>query len=224
VTPAAFRPLRNALRVRVRAILGEGPECHGWDHTERVWRTARQLARREHADLAVVECAALLHDIGRADEIRARGGRCHATAGAKAAPALLRELGVTDAPFIRHVAACVRSHRYRRRQGGPPATLEARIVYDADKLDSMGAIGIGRAFHFAGGIGARVHNTRREALGAPSYSREDSAYREYLVKLRHLPQAVLTPSARRLAHARHTFMAAFFRRLQAEVRGVEIHA
>jgi len=90
------------------------------------------------------------------------------------------------------------------------------IVYDADKLDSIGAVGIGRAFHFAGRIGARLHNTAAEAVGAPAYSVEDSAYREYLVKLRHVPERMLTPSGRRLAVDRARFMDEFFHRLNDE--------
>ena len=132
---------------------------------------------------------------------------------------LLRRLGVDDPEFLRHVADCVRTHRYRRRGDAVPATPEAKVVFDADKLDAIGAVGIGRAFHFAGRIGARVHNTEAEATGSSSYSREDSAYREYLVKLRHLHEAMLTAEGRRLARGRHRFMETFFDRLCREVAG-----
>ena len=83
------------------------------------------------------------------------------------------------------IVNCVKRHRYR--SSDLPVTLEEKIVYDADKLDSVGAIGIGRAFLFAGRSGAKVHNTKEDALNSESYSEEDTAYREYLVKLRHIP-------------------------------------
>ena len=89
----------------------------------------------------------------------------------------------------------------------------------ADKLDSIGAIGAGRAFHFAGRIGARVHNSEAEARDSDSYSVEDSAYREYLVKLRHIHEAMLTAEGRRMAEGRHLFMVAFFERICLETRG-----
>jgi len=206
------------LEAEVQKLLATVPGCHDWDHTTRVLANARQIAREEGADLKVVECGALLHDIGRAQELQDAGKTCHAALGAKMVDTILRDAGFTDLEFIAHVTACVRTHRFRRRTGEKPASLEAQIVYDADKLDSIGAVGIGRAFHFAGRIGARLHNTEAEALASKSYSREDSAHREYLVKLRHIHEHMLTPAGRRLAEQRHHFMVAFFAELEKEVK------
>jgi len=111
----------------------------------------------------------------------------------------------------------VRRHRYRGRFA--PQTIEEKIIYDADKLDSLGCIGIGRAFHFAGRIGARLHNTEDEAVNSLAYSHEDSAYREYLVKLRHVPEKMLTQSGREMAKERAVRMHDFFDRLNQEVYG-----
>ena len=208
------------LRETVKGMLDTSPRCHDWDHTGRVRAVARHLAEAEGADLRVVEFAALLHDIGRAEEIKVKGKSCHARDGAERVPELLRSAGIDDEAFIRHVADCVLTHRYRRREERQPATIEAMVVFDADKLDSMGAIGVGRAFHFAGNIGARVHNTEEEALGSDAYGHEDSAYREYLVKLRHLHDAMLTAEGRRMGEERHRFMREFFERLGREVAGL----
>ena len=218
-----FHALFPSLRKQVRHLLGAHPECHGWDHTIRVWHCACRLAAAEGADTAVVEYAALLHDIGRADEIRAQGKTCHARIGAERVPSLLAALGVADTGFVEHVAACVRTHRYRQ-DDSTPATREAKVVYDADKLDSIGAIGIGRAFHFAGRVGARVHNTADEAMASEPYGPQDTAYREYLVKLRHIREAMLTTEGRRLAERRHTFMRGFFERLELETQGLDTEA
>ncbi|MPN27175.1 putative protein YedJ [bioreactor metagenome] len=126
---------------------------------------------------------------------------------------ILREAGFDDV-LTGQVSAAVLTHRYRARR--MPATQEARIVYDADKLDSLGAVGIGRAFLFAGRVGARLHNTEAEAVNSPAYSREDTAYREYLVKLRKLPDGMLTDPGKAIARERAAFMDEFFRRLNAE--------
>jgi len=207
---------------RVEAILEGSPACHDWDHTLRVLRTARSLGRLEGADEAVVCYAAVLHDIGRPDELADKGRTCHAKRGAEVARELLVELGVDDDAFVQHVAECVASHRFRSRGDACPSSLEARVVYDADKLDSIGAIGIGRAFHFAGRIGARVHNTQNAALASTTYSREDSAYREYLVKLRHVRGRMLTQRGRGMAQERHASMVAFFERLCCEADGRDL--
>lgn len=205
---------------RARQILEAVPACHDWDHTLRVLANARHLAEAEGADPTLVAFAAVLHDIGRPEELADNGRTCHAQLGARRTRDVLEGLGVSDGAFVERVAHCVRAHRYRRRRGGEaPATLEARVVFDADKLDCIGAVGIGRSFHFAGRTGARLHNTESEATGSESYSREDTAYREYLVKLRAIPERMLTTEGRRIATARHEFMVNFFDRLCREVKG-----
>jgi len=206
----------------VREHLEHSPACHDWDHTLRVLHNARHLCQVEGADPDIVDFAAVLHDVGRPVELADRGHTCHADHGAVLVRQMLPALGIEDAVFIEHVAACVRTHRYRIRTKDRPATLEARIVFDADKLDSIGAIGVGRSFHFAGRIGARVHNTSEAAQGSASYSREDSAYREFLVKLRHIQGRMLTAEGRRLAESRHRFMVAFFDQLNREVAGEDL--
>jgi uncharacterized protein len=205
----------SALEAEVKSLLESASGCHDFDHTMRVLANARRLAALESgADLAVVETAALLHDIGRPEEIRSKGRHCHARYGAELAAVMMEKLDCSP-DFIARVAACIRTHRFRGRQT-PPQTLEEKIVYDADKLDSIGAVGIGRAFYFAGREGARLHNTAEEAVNSAEYSREDSAYREYLVKLRHVEERMLTASGRELARERAAFMHEFFDRLNAE--------
>jgi len=207
-----FSGVRNAVERKLTA----SPGCHDFDHTLRVLANARMLASRiTEADREIVELAALLHDIARPEELASQGRVCHAAAGAEIAEKLLLELGAPQASAAA-VAAAVRSHRYR--DAVAPETLEAQIVFDADKLDSLGAVGLGRAFLFAGRVGARLHNTETEALNSKPYSREDTAYREYLVKLRHLPTAMLTAPGRAEGTRRLRFMRRFFDRLDAEIR------
>jgi uncharacterized protein len=100
-----------------------------------------------------------------------------------------------------------------------PRTLEARILFDADKLDSIGAVGIGRAFLFAGEIGAMLHDGAVDVAKTRPYTREDTAYREYLVKLRRVKDRMTTREGKRIAAERHRYMAAFFGRLNKETAG-----
>jgi len=165
----------------------------------------------------VVKLAALLHDIARPDEDQRQGLVCHARQGAKQAQALLEELGA-PAPLIAEVVHCIRAHRFRGRHH--PESPEARILFDADKLDAIGAVGIGRAFLFAGEVGARLHNKGIDLEHTRAYSREDTAYREYWVKLRFIKDRMLTAEGRRMARQRHVFMQAFFDQLDKEVEGL----
>jgi uncharacterized protein len=103
-----------------------------------------------------------------------------------------------------------------------PQTLEAKILYDADKLDSIGAVGIGRAFLFAGQTGAKLHNESDvDILACKPYSKEDTAYREFKFKMSKIKDRMLTPEGKRLATERHNFMEVFFERLERETKGAE---
>jgi uncharacterized protein len=216
VNPLSINPI---LLQRLREIsharcLTEGGS-HGPDHSERVLTTALDIGRQMDARLDILTPAALLHDIGRREESLSKGKICHALRGAELAGPILIELGYPSLD-IEAICHCIRSHRYRGNQ--QPTSLEARILFDADKLDSIGAVGIGRAFLFAGQIGARLHNPDVDCAATLPYSLEDTAYREFQVKMSHVREQMLTPVGRSLAEDRHAFMLTFFEQLSRETR------
>lgn len=204
----------QALYRAVEKKLASGASCHDLDHTLRVISNAKKLLENSEADKEIVLLAALLHDIARPEEEKSKGKVCHARLGAEIAPAMLKEAGFSENIAVQ-VANAIRSHRFRGRN--EPETIEADIVFDADKLDSLGAAGIGRAFLFAGHENARLHNTEAEALAADAYSKNDTAYREFLVKLRYLPRKMRTAAGRKLAVERAAFMTQFFEQLNNEI-------
>lgn len=205
---------RAAFEQCVRDKLENAPGCHDFAHTMRVVRNAELILRAEQPEHPfAVWTAAVFHDFARPEELAADGKLDHAKLGAELVRDELKRFGCDEA-FIDLVSSCVRTHRYRGNVA--PETLEAKIVYDADKLDSTGAFGVARAFHFAGRIGACLDNSEEEAVNSPAYGKNDSAYREYLVKLRHLPGKMLTETGRAIALERGAFMDAFFRQLKSE--------
>ncbi|MCF8063050.1 MAG: phosphohydrolase, partial [Deltaproteobacteria bacterium] len=119
--------------------------------------------------------------------------------------------------MLDNVIHCIRTHRFRG--DARPETLEGRVLFDADKLDAIGAGGIGRAFQFAGEVGATLHNPLADLESTAPYTREDTAYREYRLKLSRIRERMLTQEGRRLAGERHAFMERFFDRFLEEVRG-----
>lgn len=213
VSPECLQQLKAISR---SFCMAEGGS-HGPDHSERVLHTALLIGQRMHADLRILTPAALLHDIGRKEERLSQGHICHASRGAEIAEPLLRELGYQH-DAIEAICHCIRSHRFRG--GLRPATLEAEILYDADKLDSIGAIGIGRAFLFAGQIGARLHNPELDTAQTVPYSLEDTAYREFRVKMSRVRDHMLTSEGREMAEQRHAFMQTFFDQLTRETGGM----
>ncbi|MCL7486769.1 MAG: HD domain-containing protein [Desulfobulbaceae bacterium] len=192
---------------------------HGPDHSERVYFTALSLGRELNARLDILAAAALLHDIGRRHETESRGAVCHARKSAEMAGPILEQLDFAPAD-IESIQQCIRSHRFRGRER--PTSLEARILFDADKLDSIGAVGIGRAFLFAGQIGAKLHDAEIDHRKTLAYSNEDTAYREFQVKMSQVRDQMLTAAGQQLARKRHRFMEIFFDELNREIYGSEL--
>jgi len=189
---------------------------HDWDHTERVYRLCMHIGRAEGADSEVLAVAAFLHDVGRSYEDESKGTICHAEKGAEIAKTLLVNYPLSDEKK-QNIVHCIGSHRFRGNNA--PETLEAKTLFDADKLDSIGAIGIGRAFLFAGEVGAKLHNPQADLHNTRPYTEEDTGYREFKLKLSKIKDRMLTAEGKRLAEERHAFMEGFFERLQQEYEG-----
>ncbi len=195
--------------------------CHDWSHVERVRATALHIARAEKARTDIVEAAALLHDIGRKEEMESQGAICHAEKGEMLSREILHRVGL-DAETIEVVVHCVRAHRSRNQY--VPRTIEAKAIFDADKLDSIGAIGVARDFLFAGNAGSNNLYTGNEKRLAKtkkdySYTEEDSAILEYEIKLKYIKDKMMTKAGKSLARERHLYMKQFFERFWQEVRG-----
>jgi uncharacterized protein len=195
--------------------------CHDWTHVERVRNLALRIGKKEKADLYVLELAAILHDIGRKEEMKQKGLFCHAEHGGKIARKILAKYAL-DKEIIENIVHCIESHRFRNSL--IPQTLEAKVLYDADKLDSIGAIGIARDFLFAGSAGSKTLYTGNEKRLAKekkdySYGKEDSALLEYEIKLKHIKDKVLTKEGKKIAKERHKYMTEYFNRFEKEIKG-----
>jgi uncharacterized protein len=182
-----------------------GDSTHDFDHVLRVYRLAERIGEAEGANLAVLGTATLLHDIARPDQ-DAGWVSDHALEGARRARQIL--VG-QPSEFVDAVAHAIEAHRFRVDRS--PQTLEARVLYDADKLDAIGAVGIARAFTYGAHQGQR--------LWAADDGVEHTAMREFNIKLSKIKGRLFTKAARAIADERHAFMVEFFARMAAEVAG-----
>jgi uncharacterized protein len=134
----ALAKLEDIVRERMSPIRGT---AHSFEHVDRVTRIAAILAEKEKADMELVLVGALLHDIGRVV------GEPHNETGAKLAIEILDEIGYPAEKRDR-IAKIILRHRQSRMDD--LETLEEEIVWDADKIDLIGATGVLRSFHWAG--------------------------------------------------------------------------
>lgn len=189
---------------------------HDWDHTLRVCRLCEHIGRVEGADMDVLLIAACLHDIGRSSQDISNGAVCHAQKSARMAETVVGKLNLSENQK-KNIIHCIRSHRFRGNHR--PETKEAKVLFDADKLDAIGAVGVARAFLFAGEVGARLHNPEMNIEDTRPYSIDDTGYREFKVKLYKIRDRILTKEGKRLADERHRFMEEFFKRFLKEYEG-----
>jgi uncharacterized protein len=189
---------------------------HDWEHTLRVFSLCERMGPAEKADMDVLRVAAYLHDIGRAGQDLALGALCHAENGAEMAQPIVDKLPLSGEQKA-NIIHCIRAHRFRGKCR--PETPEAKVLFDADKLDAIGAVGVARAFLFAGEVGARLHNNESRIEETQPYTSEDTGFREYKVKLCKIRERILTVEGRKLADERHAFMESFFNRFLEEYEG-----
>lgn len=201
---------------QARAYYHGAESAHDFDHVLRVLALAEKLARAEGADLEIVRAAVLLHDIARADEDTTGGD--HAEMAADRAREILSARGVAPEK-IDAIAHAIAAHRFRTN--APPQTLEAKILFDADKLDSIGAVGVARAYQVSGALNQRLWSeVSPDALATRQQRNSNhSAYAEFVVKLSKVRDRLFTATARQIAAERHAYMADFFARLEKEIHG-----
>lgn len=193
---------------------------HGFDHIARVYRMSERLALAEGADLEIVHAAALLHDIEGSHPAGDERANHHLQSSDIAAEILQNE-GWPD-EGIAAVQHCIRAHRYRDDRE-PPATIEAKVLFDADKLDVLGAIGVARTIGYAVQAGQPIY-AQPSALfltsGVEEPGEPHSAYHEHLFKLSRVKDHLFTDSARKIAADRHAYLDTYFKRLIAEMDGL----
>lgn len=203
--------------------LYDGAEAvHDFAHVLRVLALAERLAVSEGADREIVRTAALLHDISRVDDsnfdndfvLQVEAETDHAVLAARAARHILQG---RDTAFVDAVAHAIEAHRFRNSI--EPQTIEAKVLFDADKLDAIGAVGVARAFGYAGVHGMPLWGEVSDDYTPGPGGERHTPHHEFYVKLKQIKDRLYTESGRRLAEERHRFMTAFFERMDAEVRG-----
>ncbi len=212
---------------KILAIVQEKLTCsaHNLDHVMRVYKLCLEIAESEKdVDMEILISAALLHDIARVEENNDNTGTVdHAVLGSYMAKEILKNIDYDD-DKIEKIAHCIVTHRFRT--GNEPKTIEAKILFDADKLDAIGAVGVARTFMLSGQCGQRLAlnnsiddyiNSNTSENGRIRNWSKHSALIEYEVKLKKIPDKLYTNKAKEIGKERIKFMDDFFKQLKMEL-------
>ncbi len=191
--------------------------AHDQEHVFRVLSIALDIAATEEStekDILIAAC--LLHDIGRAEEMEDLA-KDHALVGGEKAYNFLLENG-WQKEFAQKVRQCIETHRFRADRF--PASLEAKILFDADKVDVTGAMGICRTLLYEGKMGTPLYT--RDEEGEILLSGERASFlAEYERKLKTIYDVFYTSRGRKLALQRQKAAAAFYNSLKDEILSMD---
>jgi uncharacterized protein len=169
---------------------------HGFEHCQRVRNYAMQIAKTEKADFNIVEIASYLHDIGRGHE----KNQYHTKTSAELAKTFLTNIGFPTKP-IQEIIHCIETHSRKQKHKKTPKTKEAKILYDADGLEMIGAVGLLRT-----GLSAQVQNKDWEHVLKKA---------KWRLKIK---DDFLTSTGKEIAKQRQNLLTAFVNQLTKELK------
>lgn len=193
----------------------QNDSAHDKEHVYRVLYTAMDIARHEaDVDMDILITACLLHDVGRAEQLE-NPKLCHAAVGAVKAHKFLLEHGYS-AEYADKVSDCIRTHRFRT--GDPPASVEAKILFDSDKIDVVGAVGMARTLMYKAQTGEKLYmRTDDGTVSDGTDDTEDTFFHEYKFKLENIYAKFFTDRGREIALSRQSAAVSFYNSLFGEV-------
>ncbi|HNK62456.1 MAG TPA: HD domain-containing protein [Anaerolineales bacterium] len=204
----------------IRREFSDDPSGHDWWHIYRVWKNAIAICEIEQADSFIVQLAALLHDL---DDWKFN-------AGGDETP--LRARAWLDSCFVDPViaeAVCeIITHISYKGAGveNKMGSLEGFIVQDADRLDAIGAIGIGRAFAYGGYKNRMMYDPDSPPQMHTSFEEyknsRSATINHFYEKLLLLKDMMNTSTAMHIAEERHKIMEDFLSQFMLEWEGRDI--
>ena len=189
--------------------------AHDKHHVYRVLNAALDIASHETADMDVLIAACLLHDIGRQQQFD-NPQLCHAKVGGTMAYEFLLDQGWPESK-AQDVRECIAAHRFR--SDSPPQSIEAKILFDADKLEASGLIGIARTLIYEGQVAEPLYILDGDGKIVIDGGGADisSFFQEYNFKLKNVYQAFYTARAKEIAAQRQQAAVDFYENLYAEL-------
>ncbi|MFC1632576.1 HD domain-containing protein [Patescibacteria group bacterium] len=208
------KTLRDKLIVLTRKRLQENDPSHDIGHVLRVLAIAEKIALREKADLDIVVPAAIFHDIicyPKNHKKRLDSSKESAAYAKK----VLRQLKEYRQRKIKKTCEAIECCSFSKNQ--KPATLEAKVLHDADSLEAVGAIAIMRTFSSSGNMNRPFYNEADPFC--ENRSPDDSKYAVdlFYTRLLVIKDRLYTLTAKNMVKQRHQFLKDFLVELKYEL-------
>lgn len=209
MTSAEFEKIENYMKECM------SDSAHDKEHIYRVLYVALDIAStEENVDYDILITSCLLHDIGRQEQYD-NPKLCHAAVGSMKAYSFLKEQGWTEEKAV-HVRDCICTHRFR--SDNPPVSIEAKILFDADKIDVTGTMGVARTLVYKGKVNDPLYTLNADgSVNDGNNTTEPSFFHEYQCKLKKIYGLFYTKRGAEIGLKRENTAKAFYEAMFTEV-------
>jgi len=210
------------LETEVKKLFSSDSSGHDIYHLQRVLNLALHIQKKEGGDKIIIGVAAFLHDVHRIIQNETKKF-CSPKDSLPKVREILDTSELTEKQKI-NILHCIEYHEeYSFSTNGRTVTdIETLILQDADNLDAIGAIGIGRTFAFSGSFGVPMW-IPEIPLGKDTFDESNnldpSTIHHFHSKLLKLKDSMNTETAKKMATKRHEFMEKFVEEFFDEWRG-----
>lgn len=208
---------QHCFDVWVSQHFDQADAAHDVSHFRRVWKTAQTLMQGQPVDALVILTACYFHDIVSLPKNHPQRRQASTMAAQKTAEILVQDFPdfpVSTIPAVRHA---IEAHSFSAAIA--PQSLEAKIVQDADRLESLGAIGLARVFAVSGSLGVALFDGDDPFAAQRDLDDKAFALDHFRCKLLTLPATMQTEKGRELAHHNADFLVHYMAKLSAELQG-----
>lgn len=202
----------NEIKNQVEKIM-DNDSAHDFEHVMRVYKNAQKICKKEKANEKLVLTATLLHDIvsyPKSDK-RSKLSSIHS---AKKSKQILKKYDFSNEEII-IISNAIRDHSFS--QNKVPATLEGKILQDADRLDAIGAIGIARVFATGGSLKRPFYNTDDPFCKTRKPDDKTWTVDHFYEKLLNLESLMNTKSGKMEAKRRTKILKNYLKQLKQEI-------
>ncbi|MFB5639894.1 MAG: HD domain-containing protein [Nitrosopumilus sp.] len=202
----------NEIKNQVEKIM-DNDSAHDFEHVMRVYKNAQKICKKEKANEKLVLIATLLHDIvsyPKSDK-RSKLSSIHS---AKKSKQILKKYDFSNEEII-IISNAIRDHSFS--QNKVPATLEGKILQDADRLDAIGAIGIARVFATGGSLKRPFYNTDDPFCKTRKPDDKTWTVDHFYQKLLNLESLMNTKSGKMEAKRRTKILKNYLKQLKQEI-------
>ncbi len=208
-----FEPYQTLAAALLPHAVQHDDGAHDAAHLQRVWKNAYCIQQTEGGDAEILAAAVLLHDCVAVEKDSPQRALASWLAAEKASR-VLAKLGWPQ-DRIAAVAHAIEAHSY---SGGiKPESLEAKILQDADRLDSIGFVGVARCFYTAGRMGSSLYDAADATGKQRTLDDRKYALDHFYNKLLKLAGSFQTKTGSQLASERDARLRQFLDSFCAEI-------